>query len=157
MTSQLSRCPHFLCFFVFHFLKSIVICGLCVIHVRKDSVSNVYLMVTRPIWIFLSVKTVKLDHWINRSILWSIAWLFVDRSNVSVDICPFCWKYNYVLTVKRYLWRMGDDSIKIYHLTSIGNPIVEIRRSYDRLVSTMGFPIPVRWHLYIESGPMVRH
>ena len=30
---------------------------------------------------------------------------------------------------------------------------VEIRRSYDRLISTMGFPILVRRHLYIESGP----
>ena len=30
---------------------------------------------------------------------------------------------------------------------------MEIRRSYDRLISTMGFPIPVRRHLYIESGP----
>ena len=39
------------------------------------------------------------------------------------------------------------------HLTSIGNPIVEIRRSYDRLISTMRFPILVRWHLYIEAGP----
>ena len=39
-----------------------------------------------------------------------------------------------------------------YH-TSIGNPIVEIRRSHDRLISTMGFPILVRKHLYIESGP----
>ena len=36
-----------------------------------------------------------------------------------------------------------------WHLTSIGNPIVEIRRSYDRLISTMGFPILVRCHLYI--------
>ena len=33
-----------------------------------------------------------------------------------------------------------------------GNPIVEIRGSYSRLISTMGFPILVRWHLYIESG-----
>ena len=30
---------------------------------------------------------------------------------------------------------------------------MEIRRSYDRLISTMGFPILVRWHLYFESGP----
>ena len=30
---------------------------------------------------------------------------------------------------------------------------MEIRWSYDRLISTMGFPIPVRCHLYIESGP----
>ena len=36
------------------------------------------------------------------------------------------------------------DSIKRCHLTSIGNPIVEIRRSYDHLISTMGFPILVR-------------
>ena len=47
----------------------------------------------------------------------------------------------------------GPDSIRRCHLTSIGNPIVEMRRSYDRLISTMGFPILVRWHLYIESGP----
>ena len=46
----------------------------------------------------------------------------------------------------------GPDSIKRYHLTSIGNPTVEIRWSYDRLISTVGFPILVRWHLYIESG-----
>ena len=30
---------------------------------------------------------------------------------------------------------------------------MEIRPSYDRLISTMGFPILVRCHLYIESGP----
>ena len=30
---------------------------------------------------------------------------------------------------------------------------MEIRRSYDRLISTMGLPILVRCHLYIESGP----
>ena len=47
----------------------------------------------------------------------------------------------------------GPDSIKRCHLTSIGNPIVEIGRSYDRLISPMGFPILVRWHLYIESRP----
>ena len=50
----------------------------------------------------------------------------------------------------------GPDSIYRCHLTSIGNPIVEIRRSYDRLISTMGFLIPVRWHLYIESGHRTR-
>ena len=29
---------------------------------------------------------------------------------------------------------------------------MEIRRSYDRLISTMGFPILIRRHLYIEPG-----
>ena len=33
-------------------------------------------------------------------------------------------------------------------LTCIGNPIVETRRSWDRLISTMGCPILVRRHLY---------
>ena len=28
--------------------------------------------------------------------------------------------------------------------------------TYDRLISTMGFPIRVRWNLYIESGPSTR-
>ena len=48
--------------------------------------------------------------------------------------------------------RPSPDSVWRCHLTSIRNPIVEIRRSYDRLISTMGFLILVR-HLYIESGP----
>ena len=37
---------------------------------------------------------------------------------------------------------------------SFYQPIVEIRRSWDRLISTMGFPILVRWHLYIEQAPV---
>ena len=47
----------------------------------------------------------------------------------------------------------GPDTIYGYHLTSIGNPIVEIRQFYDRLISTMGFPILVRRDLYTELGP----
>ena len=34
---------------------------------------------------------------------------------------------------------------------SIVNPIVELRRSNDRLISTMGFTVLAKWHLYIES------
>ena len=36
-------------------------------------------------------------------------------------------------------------------LTSIGNPIVEIKRSYDHRISTMGFPILVRWHFILHQ------
>ena len=43
---------------------------------------------------------------------------------------------------------MGPESIWRWHLTNKGNTIVEIRWSYDRLISTMGFPILVRRHLY---------
>ena len=38
--------------------------------------------------------------------------------------------------------------------TSIGNLIVEIRRSYDRLISTMWFPILVRRHFILNQGPV---
>ena len=58
---------------------------------------------------------------------------------------------------------MGNMSTKIMRASwssewrhrnpSIGNPIVEIRRSYDRLISIVGFPILVRYCLHIESGP----
>ena len=40
-----------------------------------------------------------------------------------------------------------------FAILSIANPIVEIRRSYVRLISTMGLPILIRWHFYIESTP----
>ena len=50
-------------------------------------------------------------------------------------------------------WTLIQYKDDILPVTSIGNPIAEIRRSYDRLISAMGFPILVRWHLYIESGP----
>ena len=59
-----------------------------------------------------------------------------------VDTSLVCFTVNeYTTKISRYR-----------HLTSIWNPILEIRRSYDRLISTLGFPLLVRWHLYIESG-----
>ena len=82
-------------------------------------------------------------HWVR---LWSFsAWL--GRTPVSP------WDTSSALLMKSWFCILGSDSIKIWNLTSIGNTIVEIRRSYNRLISTMGFPILVRWHLYIESGP----
>ena len=51
---------------------------------------------------------------------------------------------------------LGVDSVKKCRLISMGNSIMEIRRSYDRLISTMGFPILVRPHIYIESGPRAK-
>ena len=38
-----------------------------------------------------------------------------------------------------------------WHLISIGNPTMEIRRSYDRLITTMISPILVRRYVYIQS------
>ena len=50
------------------------------------------------------------------------------------------------------LMSQGVVSIQRCHLTSFVNTIVEVRGSYDRLISAMGFPILVRWYLYTESG-----
>ena len=48
----------------------------------------------------------------------------------------------------------GADSMYRCFLDSIGIPTVEIRRSYDRLITTIRFPALIRWHMYIESGPV---
>ena len=45
-----------------------------------------------------------------------------------------------------------EPRVNIKNLTSIGNPVMEIQLSSDRLISTIGFHILVRWHLYTESG-----
>ena len=51
----------------------------------------------------------------------------------------------------------GPDSISRWHLTSIGDTIADIKRSLDSLISRMEFPILVRRHLYIESGPRLHY
>ena len=70
-------------------------------------------------------------------------------------------QYKYGSITCEIIWPCSDGpkifsrvliQYKRCNLTSKGKPIVEIRWSYDRLISTMGFPIPVRWHIYIESG-----
>ena len=45
----------------------------------------------------------------------------------------------------------GADFILKYCLTNTGIPIMEIRGTYDCLISTKGFPMLIRWHLYIQS------
>ena len=44
-----------------------------------------------------------------------------------------------------------------YKYTSIKFPMVEIRRSYNSLISTMECPLQVRQPLNIESGPWLPH
>ena len=47
----------------------------------------------------------------------------------------------------------GWFNTKKSHLTSIESPFLEVRQSYDHLISTMWFPMLVRRHLYIGSRP----
>ena len=48
---------------------------------------------------------------------------------------------------------LGPDSIQTCTLTCIRNLIEEIRRTYDRLISTMEFSILLKCHLHVESVP----
>ena len=69
----------------------------------------------------------------------------------------FCSHLNPLSAETKTFWEnwfdaLGADSLWRCHLASIGIPTVEIRQSYDCLISTMGFPIQ-RQHLYIESRP----
>ena len=68
---------------------------------------------------------------------------------------------SYLCMFVEFLLTLGKDAVerrlmhvlKRCHLTSIGNPVVETRLSLDRLLSTIGSPIQVRRHHFIESGP----
>ena len=62
---------------------------------------------------------------------------------------------NNATEVAPVIMRMSETwfNTKIPDLIGIGIPIMEIRRSPDRLISTMGISMPIRCHYYIESNP----
>ena len=62
-----------------------------------------------------------------------------------------CWYLTIPVCKERWVRPRLFDALGLD--SSIENPIVEIRRSYDRLISTMGLSILVRRYLYIESEP----
>ena len=45
----------------------------------------------------------------------------------------------------------GDYLIWRWYFSCIGTPMMEITRSCDRLFPTMGFPVPIIMHIYIDS------
>ena len=49
-------------------------------------------------------------------------------------------------------WSLWADLVWGRRLAGVGGPIVELRRSCHRLISTMRFPALVRLRLYIASG-----
>ena len=73
-------------------------------------------------------------------------WVYVHKYDVT-------WQDKKISVFTLPSQHLDPDSILRNCLDSIGNPIMEIRRSYDRLISTMRFPILVRRPLYFESGP----
>ena len=54
-----------------------------------------------------------------------------------------------------FILRLGPGAVSIQrrHLTNIGIPMLEVRRSHDRLILNSRIPIPGKDGLYIETGP----
>ena len=88
--------------------------------------------------------------------------LVIVTSSFTFNGNPFhsCWQiqiqdtetYQYVkVSQSRIIYSQGPIAIWTCLLTSKRNPIVEIRRSYDCLISTIWFPLLVRWHLSIDG------
>ena len=66
------------------------------------------------------------------------------------------WVSCHVITTLHFssrLFNLGDVSIFRRHPTSVGIPMLKIRRSHDRLIFNMGIPKPRKDSLYIETGP----
>ena len=77
----------------------------------------------------------------------------VNAITVVVSISGVSSDYILNLSASSESWiYLGAYLIYWCRIGSIGNPIVKIRRSQNRLISAMGFPILVRRYLYIESG-----
>ena len=58
--------------------------------------------------------------------------------------------YDTGINSKSLSWNGGTRHVSIWrcHLTSIGIPMIKIRRSHDRLIFIIGFPYLKRWSLY---------
>ena len=99
------------------------------------------------------MKDYKMDIWTQTYLSQSI-----QRPNYSVFVVSNIWYCDCVVSKLYCIQHKRHNSISntlesesIYR-TSIIIPL-EIKRSYDHLISTMAFSILVGRHLYIESGP----
>ena len=70
--------------------------------------------------------------------------------------CQSSWKLSVSDHMGLVLILNTADSVHICHLTGRVNSLMEIRRSHDRIIFTMEFPILVKRHLYIELGTRFR-
>ena len=124
----------------------------------------------------LSANRVTLNN-INKDNIWLISYWFMVSDcfhNLRLFI-PLSWwfffqeiwmcifhnfqRFSWYVQLEYFLLVYGKDQLintslfmAWVDLTSRGNPIVQIRRSYDRLISTLGFPLLERWHIYINSA-----
>ena len=132
MTSQLNGCPHFIFYFLIQFF--IVSCRLCVIYVREGNDYNIYILITQLVWTTwtpLSSVPKKLLNLITHSPLGGKA----EYSEITGSI-PLL---------------LGLYSLKRYHLTGIGIPIIDLRWSDDHRRFIMGMLYKTVMYLWIEA------
>ena len=55
--------------------------------------------------------------------------------------------------IQNHQWDLGLYSLRRHCLISIGIPIINLRRSIDRLRFIMGIPLPIRQRLFSEQRP----
>ena len=91
-------------------------------------------------------------HWPSHSAHVICVWLSVSAKK-SAGTMTINFTMSVIVVVAIVNRDMGPVSIWICRLSSIGNPIVEIRRPKDRLISTMGIPLLVWRHTFTESPP----
>ena len=85
-------------------------------------------------------------------VLCHLSWLYVHRSLQPISLYYLRHAPQGIATsLSWYSANSGQVQYKDPILTVKGNLIVEIRRSWDRLISTMRFPLLISWHLCIES------
>ena len=54
-----------------------------------------------------------------------------------------------------YLWQTRTPPLSFTTYPGLEIPMLQIRRSWDRLIFNRGIPIVVRRHLYIDTAPLV--
>ena len=68
----------------------------------------------------------------------------------------FASNIRYLIICRSWLIILGVVSISRWCLTSVGIPMLKLRRSWDRLIFNMGITIPGKDGLYIETGPRLQ-
>ena len=117
-------------------------------------------------------SNLEIDSWGQRRNACIVCALFVNSAALGICLCSekenrlhclwiWLWKLSGIclcnevtsllyFTVKKQWVRLGFDfGIKMWFLSVFENSIVEVKRSYDRFISAMGFPKLLRWNLYL--------
>ena len=82
-----------------------------------------------------------------------LCWTCWIKIKVKVKVKACCYPISWEESFARSRWGGGGFSKQRGLLSSIGIPILKIRRSHNHLIFNMGMPLPGKNGLYIEMGP----